>query len=797
MIRNYLIVAFRNIFRHKGFTLLNIFGLSLSMSVCMLIIVVIVDQLSYDSQHTKKDRIYRVQTIDNLSDFSLNRYASTAFPMANELANNYPFIEEAVLIRNTLKGDGVNDEVRIPVSGLYTNSAFFRVFDFKLKSGSSENIFDQPFKMVLREEIAQKYFGDQDPVGKFLQVDSIGSFEIVGLIEKTGKKSHIQFEALASASTLESLENTGIIKNLNENWNNFYVNYAYILLNENTDLEDVQNALDKLSIDKYKDEEKYDLSFYLQPLMKIVPGPLIGNELGFYLPSVFVFFLAGLALVIIISAAFNYTSLSLARALLRAKEVGVRKTVGAFRSQIIIQFLLEAILISVFALVFAYLLLQVLLPAFSGMQMMSFLEIRPEQNYTVIIWFLIFALITGIFSGLTPAIFVSAFNPVNVLKGFTNLKLFGRVTLRKILLIIQYVFSIVFIISIILIFRQMNFMINAEMGFDREVVYNIRLKGHDFTRVKDLYSQLPEVSKLSASSHIPGVGNIWDTEIRQDPEGENLKADYFAVDAGYIETMGLELLAGQDFPQNLSVENEKFIIINEKAVEQFNLGSPHEAVATTMILDDSMHVEIIGVVRDYKYVALFMPLKPLVLRIRPNQFNIAVLRLNPGNMPSIINKIKDKWEKIDPVHELDGDFLDSQIREYYSFFEDILYAVGFTTLLAIVIAGLGLFGMATYSTQTRLKEIGIRKVFGARSRSIVRLISRSYFMMLLVAALIGAPLGYFLNNMWLQYLAHRVSFGVLTVLAGILFVMVIALLTIATQTVKAANTNPAEILKYE
>ena len=767
------------------------------MSVCMLIIVIIVDQFSYDSQHTKKERIYRVQTIDNLSDWSLNKYASTAFPLANELVNNYPFIEEAVLIKSTFNGDGVFNDTRIAVNGLYTNSAFFRVFDFKLKGGSGENFFEEPYKIVLREEIARKYFGEEDPVGKFLQVDSIGSFEVVGIIEETGNKSHIQFEALASASTLESLENSGEIKTLTGNWNNFYTNYVYLLLNEKTNLQDVQNALDKLSVEKYKNDEKFDLSFYLQPLMKIVPGPLIGNELGFFLPSVFVIFLVGLVLVIIISAAFNYTSLSLARSLLRAKEVGVRKTVGALRGQIIIQFLLEAILISLFALFFAYVLLQFLLPAFAGMKMMSILEIKPEQNLTVIIWFLIFALLTGVFSGLLPAVFISAFNPVKVLKGVTNIKLFSRLTLRKILLITQYVFSIIFLISIILIFRQMNFMVNAEMGFDRDVVYNIRLKGQNITRVHHHYSQIPEVSILSAASHVPGVGNIWDTEIRLDLEGENSKADYFAVDANYIQAMGLELIAGQDFPANISTENEKFIIINEKAVKQFNLGSPNEALGTVMILDDSMSVEIIGVVKDYKYVALFMPLKSLVLRIKPNQFNIAVLRLNSSNMLSTVNKIKNEWKKIDPVHELEGDFLDAEIREYYSFFEDVLYTVGFTCLLAIVIAALGMFGMATYSTQTRLKEIGVRKVFGAHAHSITFLVSRSYFRMLLIAAIIAAPLGYLINNLWLQYLAHHVSFGAGTLVLGIFIVMVIGMLTITSQTMKASNSNPADILKYE
>ena len=797
MLKNYLLTALRNIYRHKGFSFLNIIGLSLSMSVCMLIIVVIVDQFSYDQQHTKKDRIYRIQSIDNMSDFSFNRYASTPFPLADELINNYPFVEEVAFIRNTLNGDGVYNETRIPVSGFYSNSAFFKVFNFKLKSGHPDKILDKPFTIVLMEDIATKYFGNEDPVGKFLQIDSIGNFEVVGIIEKNNKKSHIQFEAIASKSTLTSLENSGKIKDLLGNWKKYWTNYTYLLLQENSDLKDVQSALDKISIEKYKDEEKYDVSFFMQPLGKIVPGPLMGNELGFYLPRIFVIFLAGLALIIIISAAFNYTSLSLARSLLRAKEVGVRKTVGASKGQIIIQFLLEAVLISLFALIGAWLLLQILLPAFAGMQMMSLLEIRPEQNFTVIFWFLLFALLTALFSGLLPAIFISAFNPINVLKGVTNIKLFSRLTLRKILLIAQYSFSIIFVISIILIFRQMNFMINAEMGFDRDVVYNVRLNGHDIKKVYHHYSQIPGVVELSAASHIPGLGNLWDTEIKLDPQDENSKADYFSVDKNYIQTMGLELIAGENFPQDISTENEKFIIINEKAVEQFNLGSPHEALGTSFILDDSINVEVIGVVKDYKYVALFMPLKSLVLRINPKSFRVAVLRLNSANMVSTVDRIKKDWSKIDPVHEIEGDFLDANIREFYSFFEDILYTVGFASLLAIVIAGLGMFGMATYSMQTRIKEIGVRKVFGAQARSIMYLISRSYIKMLLIAAIIAGPLGYLINNLWLQYLAHHVSFGFLTVVAGILIIMVVGIITISSQTLNAANINPAKSLKYE
>ncbi|UCG27253.1 MAG: FtsX-like permease family protein, partial [Bacteroidales bacterium] len=519
--------------------------------------------------------------------------------------------------------------------------------------------------------------------------------------------------------------------------------------------------------------------------------------MGFFMPGVFILFLAGLALVIIISAAFNYTSLSVARSLMRAREVGVRKTVGATRNQVIIQFLLEAVIVAMVSLVFAILLLQLILPGFTGMRMMSLLEIRPEQNITVYIWFFIFALVTGIIAGILPSIVISAFRPVNVLKGVVNIRFFSRITLRKILLVTQFIFAMIFIISILLLFRQINFMINAEMGFDRDIVYNLSLQRHDLNKVKNQYSTFPEIEYIAASSHIPGVGNIWGVDIRKNEEDEKYNGNYFYVDENYIQVMGLNIIAGTNFPENLGKGNEKFILVNEKTVEHFNLGTPLEALGSTFLLNDTILVEIIGVVKDYYYAALFMPLKPLLLRYKPESCGNLIFRIQSANMPMTVEKIKREWNKIDPYHEADGTFIDDYIREYYSFFEDVLYTVGFAAILAIVIAGFGLLGMATYSIQMRLKEIGIRKTLGAQADNILILVTRSYLWMMLIAAVIGAPLAYLINNMWLQFLAHRVTFGAGIIAIGILIVFLVGFITISTQSIRASSVNPARILKYE
>ena len=766
------------------------------MSVCMLIIAVIQDQLSYDRMHTKSDRIYRIQQVDSLDNIPL-KIASNPYPLGIELRDNYAVAEKVVILNNTFQGEGAYQDTRLALNGMYANTEFFDVFDFRLKEGSPEGILDEPFAMVLTEETARKFFGEEDPVGKFLEIDTLDSYEVKGVIADTKQKSHIQFEALVSLPTLEILDGRREEPRFMNNWETGWGSWIYLLLDREADKSRIQEVLDGISTDHYRGNPETNYSFYLQPLDKIVPGPLLGNEIGFFLPGAFVWFLAGLALVIIVSAAFNYTSLSVARSVLRAKEVGIRKTFGAFRSQVIIQFLTEAVAIALISLLLAIALLQFLLPAFSGMQMMSLLEIRPEQNTTIYLWFLLFAMATGLLSGLLPAVAISAFKPVSVLKGITNVRFFSRLTLRKVLLVTQFVFSMVFIISIMLIFKQLNFMINADLGFDSEVVYDINLQGKEFAKVKHEYSQLPEVVNVAAASHLPAVGNIWGVDVRLKPEDEKYEANYFSVDENFIETMGLELIAGRNFPENMNDENERFVIASEMLVEQFQLGDNLNALGTTLILEDSTLVEIVGVIRDFQYTAMFLNLRPLVLRYLPDAQYHAFLRLDSPDMTATVRKIGQTWDQIDPEHELDGDFLDGRIKEYYSFFEDIIYTVGFATLLAIIIAAFGLLGMASYSTRTRIREIGIRKVFGAGERQIVVLVSKAYLWLLLIAAVIGGIISYLVNNLWLQYMSKSVDFGAGTILAGILIVICTGLLSISSQTYRAARTDPARTLKYE
>jgi putative ABC transport system permease protein len=340
-------------------------------------------------------------------------------------------------------------------------------------------------------------------------------------------------------------------------------------------------------------------------------------------------------------------------------------------------------------------------------------------------------------------------------------------------------------------------MTNSEMGFDRDLVYNIRLNGEEFRLVKDSYSKFPEVLSIAGASHVPGIGQLRDTEVKLKEEDESINAHDFSISPSYISTMGLKILAGEDIPLDLNTDNEVFTVISELAVKTLNLGSPAEAIGRNLIVEDSLNLKIIGVVEDYKYCALFLPFRPLILRVSPDDFRVAALRINTKNLPGTIDKFTKEWENIDPYHPMEGMLLDDEIRDYYSYFEDIVYTIGFVTFISIIIASLGLLGMASYNIQTRKKEVGIRKVFGAKSNHILYLFTWSSIKILVIAAIIASPIAYLGNNLWLEYIPLHVAYGAGTIIAGVLAVVIIGLVSILSQTIKASNTNPAETLKYE
>ncbi len=760
------------------------------MSVCLLIILIMQDQYRYDDFHRNRDRIYRVLSNDEILDEIITLYATTTFPMASYLEENYPVVERAATIRRIFSGgDGRAANKVIPIEFFYVDGDFFRIFDYPLQGTDREQALADPNSIILSQETANKFFGDADPLGQSFSIDSIGEYIVAGIVPDNDLKSHIQFDALVPVESMKT--------DMKENWTNIYSSFAYVLLKEGAGEGDLDEAFAQIREERYSDDPEHDFSFRLQKLSDIVPGPLLANEIGFFLPRMVVIFMLVLALVLILTSAFNYTNMSLAKALTRAREIGVRKVAGALRSQILAQFLAESVLSSLLALLLAYVFLQFLTPAFEGLKFMSMLKISPQENLTIYAWFLAFAILTGLVAGLLPALYMSTFNPIAVFKDTFGIRILSRMFLRKLLIVAQFSVSIILFITIVLLYRQLRYYMNTDYGFQKENVLNVKLQGNNWERVRNEFSYIPEIEKIAWASHIPAIGNMRSDEAWLENEEDKFNLAYFSVDPHYMDVLELKLLAGENFPENSGTGGEKYVILNETAVERFGFEDMQSALQQTITLEDSVLLEVIGVLEDYHFFGMFSKIGPMGLRYDPELFRYAHLTVRSTDIPSTMKKIEKAWDKVDPEREFKSQFMDAEIREYYTYFGDILWMVGFASLLAIIIACMGLFGMAAYSTESRIKEIGIRKALGARSSSIALLISRSYVRLIGIAILIALPLSYFGNNLWLNNFAYRVKFGAGSLLLGALFIIAVSFLTILSQTMKAAGQDPVDSLRYE
>ena len=799
MLFNYIKIAFRNLLKHKSFSAINLLGLSFSMSVCLLIINIINDQLSYDTFHKNSARIYRVITKTYKQDNPNIPYATTFIPLATSLRNEAPGVENVVRITKYLRGDGKVGEKIIFVKGLFADDNFFDVFNFNLISGNPTSALTKPFSIVLSEKTAVNFFGNDDPIGKVIDISNQGSYTITGIIQDTKRKSHLTFDALASASTIHSLEKEGKIRHTTDNWNDYSSGFIYLKLNEGVKASSVEEILPRLIENNLEHEKMGEIRCFLQPLGDITPSPLMNNMLSHTLPVEVIWFMGFLALIIIISACINYTNLSISRALTRAKEVGVRKVSGAARKQLTFQFLMESVLYALISLVIAIFIYQLLLDAFNSMSIASEIRLDVQDTPSNYIWFICFGIGVGLLAGLFPALFLSSFKPIVVLKNFSGIKLFTRLTLRKSLIVMQFVISLFFIITAIVISMQSSFLINTDYGFARKNIVNIKLQDAKAEQFLHAISSRTDVIKAAATSHIPATGQSYPLAVRKNLEDEKLRFSYFYVDENYIDNLEIPLLAGENFPAYTSNFSEKHIIINEKGVAHLGYKNAYDAVGKSIYLNenDTSIVQIIGVVADYNHQFLLMDIRPMALRYSPNGLLYAHVKIKTEDIEKTLAGLESQWKRFDQVHAFDYQFFDDQLEDTYGFVKDLNGIISITAFLAIVVACLGLLGMAIYNAESRTKEVGVRKVMGAKISDIVLLLSKGFISLLIIAIVIAAPLAYFANKMWLQMIANHITFGLDIILYGILILLALGLITAGSQAIRAAFANPLHSLRDE
>lgn len=815
MLRNYLVTAMRSLLRHRFFSLINVFGLAVSMALAMCIMMLVADQMMYDRYNTQRDRIYRINSVPiGRQGERFAEQSTTSLPLREALTHDYPGVARAVRFK---RGFGnlwleLGQNVNIPLSGYFADPEVFEVFQYELEYGNAETALVEPYSVVLTKKAARKLFREENPVGESFKVGVEGPYKVTGVLKETENKTHIAFDALASMATVKSLaaavqrnkgiEGAGSSHDL-DNWYNYWSGWVYVLLEDGKTMKDIQPFLDELATVHNQaitnPDEEQRVEYHAQPLMSITPGDVINNAIGPVLPWFFVYFFMVLTAVVMLTSCFNFTNLSIARSLTRAREIGVRKVTGAARWQIFTQFLTESILVSLVALVLAVVLLIALKPLMLQLSFARLLHWDLTINYAVATIFLVFAVTVGVLAGLFPAVVLSGFQPVTVLKSLSSLRLFSGIRLRKALLVAQFTFSLVFILSVIVVFKQLQLFLRADHGFRMDHKVIVSLNNADATTLKTALSNQSNVVSVTAASHVPAAGYNYGTGYKKSlEEKEWTSVSYFSVDEDYLQHMGIPLKGGRFFRGADGTSNKNFIVLNESALEAFHFANIEEALGSELIAqEDSSRLQVIGVVRNYNHEMLMQKLTPMVLIYKPDEFRILQVEYT-GTQEAIGKTISAEWSRIHPAMQVDYKDFSAEVHKIYDvLFGDLVSLLSVIAVLAIFISCLGLLGMATYATETRLKEISIRKVLGSSNGSLVFLLSRGFMLILALAIVLAVPAAYFINNLWLEQLAYHVSVDLATIGLGVTALIFFGAITVGSQTWRAVYVNPVENLKSE
>jgi putative ABC transport system permease protein len=807
MIRNYFKIAFRNFAKQKSYTLLNVIGLSAGMAASLLIIQYVKYERSFDTFHSRANDIYRIQ-YNGWQNGKLNFESAVAVPAAaSALKANFAEVEaytRFLPINGTITYEKPGAE---PVTfreerAQYADTSFFKVFDFRLISGNEDQCLKGTNKVIISESTAQKYFGFEDPVGKTLKANGNElTLEVTGVFQDVPENSHIKFDFLISYETLNALT-----KNESETSWNWYDFYSFVLLKPGTDVKVLQAKWDAY-LSKTRSESwtktNQKQEFILQPLTKI---HLYSNLLYETSPRELrdgdsVYALSVIALFILVIAWVNYINLATARSFNRANEVGVRKVVGALRTQVISQFLTESFILNVIAAGLAVAAVRTFWSSFSELTGWNIpLHFLLQGDFWLLVLLLFF--VGALLSGFYPAIILSSFKPVAVLKG-KAIRSEGGNFLRKSLVVFQFIASVFLISGSLIVYQQLSFMKNKDLGID--LTQNLVLKGPVITdslyatkyeAFKSEVLRIPGVKGITASSTVPGEENYWTSGISRlsgGPEGTNIVTTA-AIDENFIAHYNINLLAGRNFDKNYPGD-EKRVLINRSLSEELEFKNPSEAVgARVKHWGDT--IEIVGIVDDFHQMSLKAKMIPVVFHFIPGS-RFYSLKLETANYLNVLQALDQPWEQFFAGNPVDYFFLDQFFNRQYE--RDDRFGQVFTlfTVLAIFIASLGLLGLASFMTLQRTREIGIRKVLGSSVSGIVLLLSKGFMQPVVIAILIACPLGWWLMDQWLQSFPYRTTIGLWPFLISGLMVLIIAFLSVSSQAMRAAMSKPAETLKHE
>lgn len=796
MLTNYFKAGLRNIVRNKTFTALHIAGLAISLTVFILMALYIEDELSFDKFHTNADNIYRVADDKQTPDVLL-RSAQSAAPVGPALLQEYPQIKRAARMKQMealIKHDNKIFEER---NIFLSDPDVFNIFSFELLKGDPNQALRKPESVVLTVSTANKYFGKENPIGQIISVGN-ESMHVTGIMEDVPFNSHLQFDLLISMATAEKAGSGYDWLFINWYSNSFY---TYLLLPDHYDISKLAAQMSTFD-ERHKEANSTTKHHYaFEKLPDIYLHSDRANQAGKTGSLTDIYIFSVVALFVLLIACINFINLSTARSVTRAKEVAIKKVAGAAKRQIIKQFLLESFLLSGIAVGLSLFLTILLLPyfnIFSGKQLS--INLFSEKH---IVFLLLIFITTGFLSGLYPAFVLSRFTPITALKGKISTSAWSLLT-RKGLVIFQFAVSVILIICSLVVYVQMNYLQQHPLGFSPSQTMVINFEGDQNIKermgaIQQQLLSIPGVDKVSASSNVPGDGNsnTWSMDfVKKGGDTVHTELPFYGIDFNYLDQFNIPVVYGRALSESYPDDTVNSMLINETALKQLGFASPKDAIGTKVGMYPT-DAEIVGVVKDFHFESLQKNISPLAMRVIPFTYRLLSVELSSGSLPKTVSDIQSKWKTLVPERPLEFSFLDETFNKQYEAQIKFGQVFGIFTVLAILIACFGLFGLSLFSVQQRTKEVGVRKVLGASVASITFTLGKDFIKLVFIAIVVGSPLAYFCMQSWLNHFAYRIAIHAWIFLAAGISVILIAFLTVSSQAVKAAIANPVKSLRTE
>lgn len=807
VLRNYFRIAWRNLSKNKVFSFVNVFGLATALVCCILISVFVYDEISYDKYPAKAQQIYRVG-IHVLGNGSVDDYPHVDVAVGKGMKDAFP--EIASYARLLSKGNvfvqyGTKKFKEDRVA--FVDPGFLQMFSIPTIKGNGATVLEQPNTVVITKAFSKKYFGNEEPIGKSLDFGNSGLFKVTGVIDKVPDNTHFHFDMFISMSTLHLTEQT---------WSNIGF-YTYLLLNKDADVKKLEAKFPELVKKYVVPEVQHDMGvslaeaqksvntfkFYLQPLEDIHLKGHTKYELEANGDILYVYIFGALAVFILLLACVNFTNLSTASASRRSKEVGIKKVMGSAKSQLITQFLTESVLLTLGALLLAYVLLLALLPYFNALSG-KHISFAFFFNVKVILSVLSVTVVIGLLAGIYPAFFLSSFNPIKVLKGAAIMPTAGRSLLRSGLVVFQFFVSTALIIATIVVYNQLHYMQNKKLGYDKEQVLFLQdtylLGGRDMrTAFKNQLLKDSRVVNASIGTDVPGSGSSDGTQAfpKDKKNGENgaeIHVNIFRVDYDYIPTLGIKMAEGRNFSKEYSTDSFA-VVINQAAVRELGWGGTNP-IGKTVVTSGQHEYKVIGVTEDFHYASVKEKIVPLLMMASWTRSGL-IVKIKTTDVAGFLKDVEKQWKSYSADAPFNYYFADEKFASLYASEQRTGQIFTAFAVLAILIASLGLFGLAAFTIEQRRKEIGIRKVLGASVRNVLLLVSKDFLLLVGIAFIVAIPLTWFAMHQWLQSFAYRatVSWWIFIV-AGLLSIL-IALFTISFRAIRAAVANPVKSLRSE